>query len=80
VAKMFFFFFKVRVLPVSRIILNSGKFVILTTFWISLKLHLIDPKFHGDHKYLVYFVDSSIVEAVSLTSGILPENLHKTSK
>jgi hypothetical protein len=29
---------------------------------------------------LVYFVGSSMVKALSLTSGILPENLHKTSK
>jgi hypothetical protein len=52
----------------------------LTKFWISLKLHLIDPKFHVDHEYLVYFYDSLMVKALSLTSGILPENLHKTSK
>jgi hypothetical protein len=53
---------------------------LLTKFWISLKLHLIDPKFDGNHEYLVYFVGSSMVKALSLTSGILPENLHKTSK
>jgi hypothetical protein len=58
----------------------SGKFSILAKFWISFKLHLIDPKFHVDHEYLVYLVGSSMVEALSLTSGILPENLHKTSK
>ncbi len=50
------------------------------TFWISFILHWIDPKFHVDHEYLVYLVGSSMVVALSLTSGTLPENLHKTSK
>jgi len=59
---------------------SSGKISILTKFWISFKLHLIDPKFHVDHEFLVYLVDSSMVKELSLTSGILPENLHKTSK
>jgi hypothetical protein len=49
-------------------------------FWILFKSHLIDPKFDGDHEYLVYFVGSSMVKALSLTSGILPENLLKTNK
>jgi hypothetical protein len=59
---------------------SSGKFSILAKFWISFKLHWIDPKFHVDHEYLVYLVGSSMVVALSLTSGTLPENLHKTSK
>jgi hypothetical protein len=59
---------------------SSGKFSILAKFWISFKLHWIDPKFDVDHEYLVYLVGSSMVEALPLTSGILPENLHKTSK
>ncbi len=59
---------------------SSGKFSILTKIWISFNLQLIDPKFHVDQEYLVYLVGSSMVEALSLTSGILPENLHKTSK
>jgi hypothetical protein len=46
---------------------------------ISVKF-MVDHKFHGDHEYLVYFVGCSMVKALSLTSGILPENLHKTSK
>ena len=58
----------------------SGKFSNLTKFWISFKFQLIDPKFHGDHEYLVYLVDSLMVKALSLTSGILPGNLHETSK
>jgi hypothetical protein len=29
---------------------------------------------------LVYLVGSSMVKALSLTSGILPENLHESSK
>jgi hypothetical protein len=58
----------------------SGKFSIWTKFWISLNVHLIDPKFYVDYEYLVYFDDSSMVKALSLTSGILPGNLHKTSK
>jgi hypothetical protein len=72
----------VRVLPVLRMFLNysSGKLSILAKFWISFKSHLIDPKFHVDHEYLVYFDDSSMVKALSLTSGILPGNLHKTNK
>jgi hypothetical protein len=45
---------------------SSGKFWILAKFWISFKLHLIDPKFHGDHEYVVYFDDSSMVEALWL--------------
>jgi hypothetical protein len=53
---------------------------LLTKFWISFKLQLIDPKFHGDHEYLVYFVGSSTVKALLLISGLLPENLHKTNK
>jgi hypothetical protein len=44
----------------------SGKFSILAKFWISFKSHLIDPKFHGDHEYAVYFDDSSMVEALWL--------------
>ena len=60
--------------------LYSGKISILTKFWISFKLHLIDPKFHVDHEFLVYLVDSSKVKELSLTSGILPENLHETYK
>jgi hypothetical protein len=66
----------------TRIILNysSGKISILTKFWISFKLHLIDPKFHVDHEFLVYLVDSSMVKELSLTSGILSENLHETNK
>jgi hypothetical protein len=59
---------------------SSGKFSILAKFWILFKSHLIDPKFDGDHEYLVYFVGSSMVKALSLTSGILPENLLKTNK
>jgi hypothetical protein len=55
-------------------------FSILAKFWISFKSHFIDPKFYGDHDYFVYFVGSSMVKALSLTSGTLPENLHKTSK
>jgi hypothetical protein len=72
----------VRVLPVSRIFLNysSGKFSILAKFWISLKTYQIDPKFHGDHENLVRFEDNPTVEELLLTSGILPENLHETSK
>jgi hypothetical protein len=72
----------VFVLPVSKIFLNysSGKFSILAKFWISLKSPLIDPKFHEDHEYLVDLVDSSMVKALSLTSGLLPENFHETSK
>jgi hypothetical protein len=31
----------------------SGKFSILAKFWISFKSHLIDPKFYGDHEYVV---------------------------
>jgi hypothetical protein len=58
----------------------SGKISILTKFWISFKLHLIDPKFHVDHEFLVYLVDSSMVKELSLTSGILPENLHESYK
>jgi hypothetical protein len=58
----------------------SGKFSILAKFWISFKFDLIDPKFHVDPEYLVYLVGSSMVQALSTTSGILPENLHKTSK
>jgi hypothetical protein len=58
----------------------SGKISILTKFWNSFKLHLIDPKFHVDHEYLVCVDDSSMVKALSLTSGILPENLHTTNK
>ena len=60
--------------------LYSGKFSILAKFSISFKLDLINPKFHVDHEYLVYLVGSSMVEAVMTTSGILPKNLHKTSK
>jgi hypothetical protein len=48
----------------------------LAKFWISFKLHVIDPNFHGDHEYLVNFDGSLMVKALSLTSGILPENLH----
>ncbi len=64
--------------PKSRIFLNSslncsGKISIFTKFWISFKLHLTDPKFHGDHEYLVYLFGSSMVEPLSLTSGILPK-------
>ncbi len=55
---------------------SSGKFSILAKNWISFKLHLIDPKFNGDHESLVYFYGSSMVKALSLTSGTLPENLH----
>jgi ABC-type polysaccharide transport system permease subunit len=67
----FMFFLYVPVLPVSIIILNysSGKFSILTKTWISIKLHLIDPKFHGDHEYWGYLVGSLMVKALSLTSG-----------
>jgi hypothetical protein len=60
--------------------LSSGKFSILAKIWISFKSHLIEPKSHVDHEYLVYLVGSSMVEALSLTSGKLPENLHKTKK
>jgi hypothetical protein len=56
--------------------LSSGKISILTKFWILFKLQMINPNFHVDHEYLVYFVDSSMVKALSLTSGLLPENLH----
>jgi hypothetical protein len=59
---------------------SSGKFSILAKNWISFKTYQIDPKFHGDHEYMVYFDDSSTVEELSLTSGILPENFQKTSK
>ncbi len=67
-----FMFFVVRT--------RTSGFKILAKFWISLKSHLIDPKFHGDHEYLVYFDGSSMVKALSLTSGIVPENLHESSK
>jgi hypothetical protein len=45
----------VFVLPVLKIFLNycSGKFSILAKIWISFKSHLLDPKFHGDHEYVV---------------------------
>jgi hypothetical protein len=33
--------------------LYSGKFSILAKFWISFKSHLIDPKCHGVHEYVV---------------------------
>jgi hypothetical protein len=59
---------------------SSGKFSILAKIWISFESHLIDPKFHGDHEYVVYFDGSSIVKSLSLTSGIVPENLHESSK
>jgi hypothetical protein len=59
---------------------SSGKFSILAKFWISFKSYLIDPKFHGDHDYLVYFYGSSMVKSLSLTSGIVPENLHESNK
>jgi hypothetical protein len=32
---------------------SSGKFSILAKFWISFKSDQIDPKFHGDHEYMV---------------------------
>ncbi|EFX82828.1 hypothetical protein DAPPUDRAFT_240833 [Daphnia pulex] len=35
------------------IMASSGKFSILAKNWISFESHLIDPKFHGDHKYVV---------------------------
>jgi hypothetical protein len=75
------FILRFCVLPVyPKIVQNckfsSGKFSILTKFWISFKLHLNDPKSHGDYEYLVYLVGSSMAKALSLTSGILPENLH----
>jgi hypothetical protein len=56
------------VLPVLKIFLNysSGKFSILAKFWISFKSQLIDPKFHGDHEYVGYFDDSSMVEELWL--------------
>jgi hypothetical protein len=44
----------------------SGKFSILAKFWISFKTYQIDPKFHGDHEYLVYFDDRSTVEELLL--------------
>jgi len=47
-------------------IYSSGFFSILAKFWISFKTHQIDPKFHGDHEYLVYFGDSSTVEELLL--------------
>jgi hypothetical protein len=55
-------------------------FSVLAKKWISFKIQQIDPKFHGDHEYLVYFDGSSMDKALSPTSGTLPENLHKTSK
>jgi hypothetical protein len=39
---------------------------LLAKFWISFKSHLIDPKFHGDHEYVVKFDDSSMVEELWL--------------
>jgi hypothetical protein len=73
-----YFFVRFRTSGVENFpeLYSSGKFSILAKFWISFKSHLIDPKFHGDHEYLVYFVGSPMVEALSSTSGILPENLH----
>jgi hypothetical protein len=47
---------------------------------VSFELHIIDLKFNEDHEKFIYFADSSVVKALSLTSGILPENLHKTNK
>jgi hypothetical protein len=73
-------FFFVRTRTSSFKNYPEGKFLILAKFWISLKSHLIDPKFHGDHDCLVYFDESSMVKLPSLTSGILPENLHESSK
>ncbi len=58
----------------------AGKFSILPKFWILFKSHQIDPKFHVDHEYLVYFHDSSMVKALSLISGIVLENLRESSK
>ncbi len=54
------FILRFCVLPVyPKIVQNckfsSGKFSILTKFWISFKLHLIDTKSHGDHEYLVFW-------------------------
>jgi hypothetical protein len=75
-----FFFVRTRTSGFENYPERSGKFSILAKFWISLKSQHIDPKFHGDHDCLVYFDDSSMVKALSLTSGIVPENLHETSK
>jgi hypothetical protein len=39
--------------------------------WISFKIHLIHPKFDGDHESVSYFDLSSIVEEISVCSGVL---------
>ena len=62
------------VLPVfwRNMIYSSGFFSILAKKWISFKTYQIDPKFDGDHEYLVYFDDSSTVEELCyfrFTSG-----------
>jgi hypothetical protein len=42
--------------------------------WISFKLHLIHPKFDGDHESVSYFDLSSIVEEISVC-GVLPAKI-----
>jgi len=42
------------------------QFSILPKFWILFKSNPFDPKFHGDHEYLVHFDDSSMVDALWL--------------
>ena len=79
-----YFFVRIRTSGFSKkpelnISYSSCFFSILAKSWISFKINPMDPKFYVDHEYLVYFVDSSMVEALSLTSGLLPENLYKTA-
>jgi hypothetical protein len=76
VVKFMFCFVRARTSGFENYPELSGKFSILAKNWISFKLYLIDPKFNGDHESLVYFYGSSMVKALSLTSGTLPENLH----